>query len=147
MSTSMKLQVEWLVENDRDIIVGPVPKTVLQVEARQDLLIKTWRILFPQPERLDAWCECVQVLPITGRRHLPSQHLSGSRRLIARQDIPPMIFEAEGVPVEPLAWLAVRDPQDYWQFAGTVPLWNGQCVGLVVRTRSPTICRAMMGGK
>jgi hypothetical protein len=141
MSTRLKLQVEWLLENNQDVYADIKGITALQLQALEDIKIKTFRILFDQKENLEAMCELVPQELMHGPRSIPGQHLSGSARVKGFQTILAMALG------EPLAHSYVQSPADYWQWTGTIHVPKGHALGLVVRSLHPTTCRAMMGGQ
>jgi hypothetical protein len=135
--------VSWLVESQQ-IAVGPAGRTVLQLRGRREAEINSVKVEFPShPEGLHAEMAILPVLPDFGKRFLPVQSLHGPQRITARGDLPaPALLNV-------IVFETIDPPSCWWHWAGRLNdllLWPGKCLGIVVTTREPALCKVTVGG-
>lgn len=146
-----RIEVDWLVENNRDIEVGPEGRTILQLRARKETQLLHFHLNFPEaPDGLEVEVVVGYQEPAYGVRALNLQHLGKLQRVTARQDFAGTIALAI---LHEKFMHRRKTPEDkghWWTWAGQLShliLSPGTAVGLVARSNMPTRCRGKVGGR
>ena len=139
MSEPVRIEVAWLLKNSEPIVIGPEPRTVLQLHALHDAEIVTVHVLFlGMTEGGEA--ETVLVQQPRGRRRRKLRP-EGEATVVGVQDL------QGGLTAEPLDFNTCKHPHDFWQRCGAIRVPRGLSVGVVVRANQKGLCRATLGGR
>lgn len=156
------VEVRWRIRTTRAFVIGPEPRLILAVRARQDIEMTSLLVSFPEMLHRDVGVAESLLAEVP--------HVYGLRRL--KPEGEPWAWGQENVDARPMLggkpedaakassqirWhggtvalverMLTAHPYDFWCWRGRIAVPKGVSLGVIVRCEQSTICRVRMSGE